>query len=56
MILFVALSILCLKKDLSIFMKVGSFGVIFVFMLIFSIMFTGFSAFKNTDFMVGTAA
>lgn len=51
-----ALCIICTKKDLSIFMKVGSIGVIFVFMLIFFIIFTGFTAFSNTEFMMGPAS
>lgn len=49
-----ALIIICSKKDLSIFMKVGSIGVIFVFMLIIFIVVTGIVAFTNTDFMVGS--
>ena len=36
-------------------MKVGSIGVIFVFMLIIFIVTTGIVAFKNTEFMIGTA-
>ena len=50
-----ALMIICSKKDLSIFMKVGSIGVIFVFMLIIFIVVTGIMAFSNTEFMVGSA-
>ncbi len=53
--LFISLVIICSKKDLSIFMKVGSIGVIFVFMLIFFIVYTGISAFGNTEFMIGSA-
>lgn len=37
-------------------MKVGSIGVIFVFMLIFFIIYTGFSTFSNTEFMLGPAS
>ena len=40
---------------MSIFMKVGSIGVIFVFMLIIFIMVTGIVALNNTEFMIGTA-
>ena len=54
MALFVMLAILCSKKDLSIFMKVGSIGVIFVFMLIIFIMMTGIIALTNTEFMIGS--
>ena len=55
-VLFFALAVICSKKDLSIFMKVGSIGVIFVFMLIIFIMITGIVAFSDTEFMIGTAA
>ena len=55
MVLFLALAVICSKKDLSIFMKVGSIGVIFVFMLIVFIIFTGIMAFTNTEFMIGSA-
>ena len=53
--LFVALAFICTKKDLGIFMKVGSIGVIFVFMLIIFIVVTGIKAFTNTEFIIGTA-
>ena len=53
--LFVILSLISIKKDMSIFMKVGSIGVIFIFMLTFFIMYTGFVALNNTEFMVGKA-
>jgi amino acid transporter len=36
-------------------MKVGSFGVIFVFMLIIFIIITGVMAFTNTEFNIGSA-
>ena len=36
-------------------MKVGSIGVIFVFVLIIFIVFTGVVAFTNTEFMIGSA-
>ena len=55
LILFLALSIITMKKDLSVFLKVGSFGVIFVFMLIIFIIMTGIIAMTNTEFMVGSA-
>ena len=54
-LIFVALSLICAKKDLSIFMKVGSIGVIFVFMLIVFIIWTGIVAFTNTDYVVSSA-
>ena len=55
LMIFVALAFICTKKDLGIFMKVGSIGVIFVFMLIIYIIVTGIVAFKNTEFVIGTA-
>ena len=55
LILFATLAILCCKKDLSIYMKVGAYGVIFIFMLIIFIIVTGIVAFTNTEFMVGPA-
>eukprot|EP00354_Favella_ehrenbergii_P009263 CAMPEP_0170476788 /NCGR_PEP_ID=MMETSP0123-20130129/18141_1 /TAXON_ID=182087 /ORGANISM="Favella ehrenbergii, Strain Fehren 1" /LENGTH=336 /DNA_ID=CAMNT_0010748053 /DNA_START=598 /DNA_END=1610 /DNA_ORIENTATION=+ len=55
LLIFFALSLICSKKDLSIFMKVGSIGVIFVFMLIFFIIYTGVAAFTNTSFILGPA-
>ena len=55
LLIFFALAAVSSKKDLSIFMKVGSVGVIFVFMLIFYMIFTGIVAFTNTDFMLGPA-
>ena len=36
-------------------MKVGSIGVIFVFMLILFIVITGIMALTNTEFVVGDA-
>ena len=36
-------------------MKVGAYGVIFIFMLIIFIIVTGIVAFTNTEFMVGPA-
>lgn len=53
--LCLSLVVICSKKDLSIFMKVGSIGVIFVFMLIIFIVVTGFMALTNTTFVVGSA-
>ena len=53
-LIFVALMLICAKKDLTIFMKVGSIGVIFVFMLIIFIIWTGIVAFTNTDYVVSS--
>jgi len=52
--MFVVLTYICSKKDLSIFMKVGSFGVIFIIFLIIFIVATGFIAINSTDFKTGT--
>ena len=41
LVLFVVLIILCSKKDIQIFMKIGSFGVVFVVMLMIFIIVTG---------------
>ena len=37
------------------FMKVGSFGVVFIFMLIIFILVTGVVALTNTEFTFGSA-
>ena len=55
LLLFMTLAIICSKKDLTIFMKVGSIGVLFVLMLIVFIIYTGIVAFTNTEFMFGPA-
>ena len=55
LLLFMTLAVICSKKDLTIFMKVGSIGVLFVLMLIFFIVYTGIVAFTNTEFMFGLA-
>jgi len=39
-----------LKKDLSIFIKMGSFGSFCCTMLIFYVVFTGFKSLENTTF------
>jgi hypothetical protein len=52
--LFVILVIICSKKDLAIFMRIGSFGVVFVVLLIAFIMAMGFIALGDTHFVIGT--
>lgn len=54
-IMFPILVLITMKKDLTIFMKVGSFGVIFILFLIFFIITVGIESFGNTDFSIGTA-
>ena len=53
--LFVILVILCSKKDMQIFMKIGSFGVIFIIILMIFIMAVGILAFTDTEFAIGSA-
>jgi hypothetical protein len=55
MFLFIVLVLICSKKDLGIFLKVGSYGVIFIVMLMVFIVATGIIAFGNTTFMTGSA-
>ena len=53
--LFIFLTMLCLKTDLSFFMKVSSVGVVFLLMLIVFIVIKGLQSLSNTDFIVGSA-
>ena len=53
LILFLVLTVMCWKADLSFFMHVSSVGVIFIMMLIIFIVITGIEAFYNTDFIIG---
>lgn len=52
--LFCVITAVCSKKDIRIFMKIGSFGVIFVVMLMVFIIYTGILALTNTEFSLGT--
>ena len=54
--LFIVITMLCSKKDLKVFMKIGSFGVIFVVMLMIFIIYTGIYSLSDTDFTIGTMA
>ena len=49
-LLFITLVIICNKKDISIFMRMTSFGVIGVTLLMFSIFVTGIVSLANTSF------
>ena len=51
-LLFIALVIICNKKDISIFMRMTSFGVIGVTLLMLSIFVTGIMSLVNTSFPV----
>ena len=53
-LIFAVLIIICSKKDIKIFMKIGSFGVIFVVMLMLFIIYTGIKALTNTEFSIGS--
>ena len=53
--IFLILTLICLRTDLSFFMKVSSAGVIFIVILIIFIAVTGLKATRNTDFVTGTA-
>jgi amino acid permease len=55
-VLFPVLVYLCSKKDLSIFMKVGSIGVIFIVFLMFFIIYVGVNGLTNTEYKWGTMA
>ena len=53
-LLFVVLVIICSKKDLAIFLRIGSFGVIFIIFLVVFIIAMGIIALFNTNFVVGS--
>ena len=53
--LFVVLTLICSKKDLKIFMRIGSFGVVFVILFLVFIMAMGFIALGDTSFVIGDA-
>jgi len=55
-LIFVVVTMICSKKDMEVFMKIGSFGVIFVCMLMIFIIYTGIKSLSNTDFSIGTMA
>ena len=56
LVLFVVLVIISNKKDINIFMRIGSFGVIFVVLLMIFIIATGVVAFTDTKFSFGSTA
>ena len=56
LVLFFVLVIICNKKDINVFMRIGSFGVIFVVLLMIFIIATGVLAFSNTEFSIGTVS
>jgi len=49
-IMYPILILLTMKKDLSIFMRVGSFGVIFILFLMLFIVTVGVKSLDNTEF------
>ena len=52
--MFLFLTVVCLKTDMSFFMQVSSAGVIFLMVLILFIITKGIQAFGNTEFMIGS--
>ena len=52
--LFPILIWLCSKKDLSIFRRIGSFGIVFVVMIMLFIIGVGILAMTNTTFELGS--
>ena len=46
--------LVCSKKDIKIFMKIGSFGVIFVVLLMIFIIYTGIKSLTDTEFSIGS--
>ncbi len=53
-LILVIVTAICSKKDIKIFMKIGSYGVIFVCMLMVFIIYTGIKSLSDTDFSIGT--
>ena len=56
LLIFAIVTIVCNKKDIRIFMKIGSFGVIFVCMLMVFIIYQGIKSLSNTTYSFGTTA
>jgi amino acid permease len=54
LLLFVLLVIVCSKKDLAIFLRIGSFGVIFIVLLIVFILAMGIISLGSTSFVIGS--
>ena len=55
-LIFIVICLVCSKKDIRIFMKIGSFGVIFVVMLMIFIVYTGIKSLTDTNYSIGTTA
>ena len=43
------------KKDISIILKIGSFGVVFIIILMLFMLLVGILALTNTNYIAGTA-
>ena len=56
MMLAVLLIYICSKKDLNIFMRIGSFGVIFIMLFVLYIIYNFIAATTNTTFEFGTTS
>jgi ABC-type Na+ efflux pump permease subunit len=53
LMLFVVCVALCSKQDLGIFMRIGSYGIIFVLVLVVFVISMGIIALGNTEFTKG---
>lgn len=53
-IMFGILTFITQMKNIKLFMKISSFGVVFVIMLMLFIMYTGIDSMTNTSFKFGT--
>lgn len=54
LIMFFILTVITSMKNIKLFMKISSIGVIFVIMLMVFIMYTGILSLTNTNFSIGT--
>ena len=54
--LCVILILICSKKDLDIFMRIGSFGVIFIIFFVVFIIYNFFHSETITEYVIGTEA
>ena len=53
-VLYAIMLVLCSKKDIKIFMKLGSYGVIFIVILMIFIIYTGIKTLTDTNFKIGS--
>lgn len=55
LVLAIGLIWICSKKDLDVFMRIGSLGVIFIMLFVLYIICNFFQALETTSFQLGTA-